>query len=293
MNAREIVAALGGKWFGTYGMVRCVCHDDKKPSLKLSDGDGGRLLVHCYIGDQPVAILAELRRRGLLNNEVKDYEDRSKHIRREAEEGRRRREERALRIWHECLPAPETVVDIYLQRRGCILPIPPSLRFHPRLENVEVGAVAPAMVAAVQISPGRQVRGIHRTYLAPDGLGKAFGDDSKLSLGTLAGGAVRLAAAGPELAIGEGIETCMSYMQISDTPTWAALSTSGLRGIILPPLPLAAMVYLLVDIDANGAGEAAVNDAAARLYREGRAVKIVRPRMGKDFNDAIRGAAHD
>ena len=56
--------------------------------------------------------------------------------------------------------------------------------------------------------------------------------------------------------------------------------------------PLASTVYLLMDIDVSGAGEAAVNNTATRLHQQGRAVKIVRPTIGKDFNDAIRGETY-
>ena len=39
---------------------------DHNPSLRLTDGDT-RLLVHCYSGCDRLAVLDELRRRGLLN----------------------------------------------------------------------------------------------------------------------------------------------------------------------------------------------------------------------------------
>jgi putative DNA primase/helicase len=108
-------------------------------------------------------------------------------------------------------------------------------------------------------------------------------------LGRFMGGAIRFAAAGPEMAIGEGIETTLSYMQVSGIPSWAAICTSGMRSIVLPPLPMAAVVHLLVDLDP--AGEEAAKAAADRLSREGRAVKLARPTTGKDFNDALRGGA--
>src|SRR5215216_5943688 len=67
--AQGITAALGGKWFGVYGVVRCVAHDDGRPSLKLRDGEVGTLLVHCYAGCAPAAILEELRRRDFFGTE--------------------------------------------------------------------------------------------------------------------------------------------------------------------------------------------------------------------------------
>ena len=52
MTAQSITLALGGRWNGRYGQARCPCHDDKNPSLQLSDdptkSDG--LVVHCHAG---------------------------------------------------------------------------------------------------------------------------------------------------------------------------------------------------------------------------------------------------
>jgi hypothetical protein len=145
------------------------------------------------------------------------------------------------------------------------------------------------MVAAVQ-APDRTISGLHRTYLRGDGSEKAPVSRPKKMLGKVAGSAVRLAAAEPELAIGEGIETCLSFQQRTGIHTWAALSTSGIIGVVLPPPPTAKTVYLLVDLDK--AGEHAAEVAADRLSREGRNVKLARPIVGKDFNDALRQASH-
>jgi putative DNA primase/helicase len=99
-------------------------------------------------------------------------------------------------------------------------------------------------------------------------------------------GAVRLAAAGAELALGEGIETCLAFQQMTGTATWSVLSASGFHSVVLPPLPLASTVFLLVDLDP--AGEQATSVAADRFTREGRSVKLVRPTVGKDIADALR-----
>lgn len=292
MLAQRVTDALRGKWFRTYGYVCCVAHDDKRPSLRLRDGDkDGKLLVRCEAGCEPREILSELRRRGLLaddepaGNHPQD-EERSRQIHESAERTRRRNEERALEIWRASVRATGTPAELYLRRRGIVKPIPPSLRYHVGLRHPDTGAVFPAMVAGVQ-DQARRIRGIHRTFITADGL-KAPVADQKLSLGPIAGGAIRLCAAAPELAIGEGIETALSFMQATDLATWAALSTSGMCSIVLPPLPLAATVYLCVDLDENHAGEKAAARAAERLVAEGRAVKLAMPLAGKDMNDALQ-----
>ena len=37
MSARAITKSLGGMWTGSYGLVKCPTHDDRKPSLKIKD----------------------------------------------------------------------------------------------------------------------------------------------------------------------------------------------------------------------------------------------------------------
>lgn len=41
MTSREIVAALGGRWHGSYGMAPCPVHDDGTPSLSIREGAAG------------------------------------------------------------------------------------------------------------------------------------------------------------------------------------------------------------------------------------------------------------
>jgi DNA primase len=79
-------------------------------------------------------------------------------------------------------------------------------------------------------------------------------------------------------------------MQESRIATWAGLSTSGMRSIALPPLPLASTVYIIADGDEPG--EQAAQSLATRLYAEHRKVKIVRPVGVKDYNDLIQESAH-
>ena len=59
---------------------------------------------------------------------------------------------------------------------------------------------------------------IHRTFLKKDGTGKAPVPRQKMMLGPCAGGAVRLAEAGERIAVGEGIETCLSVLQEAELP---------------------------------------------------------------------------
>jgi hypothetical protein len=143
------------------------------------------------------------------------------------------------------------------------------------------------MVALVTRGSDDTPLAIHRTFLARDGDGKAPVDPQKMMLGPCRGGAVRLAASGAVLMVGEGIETCLAAMQATGRPAWAALSTSGLRTLDLPD----DIREVIVLADGDQAGEAAARDCAWRWKREGRRVRIARPPQGLDFNDMLVGCA--
>jgi hypothetical protein len=85
--------------------------------------------------------------------------------------------------------------------------------------------------------------------------------------------------------IAESLETALSAMQATGLATWAALSTSGLRALELPP----DVRNVVVLADGDEAGEAAAWEAARRWNGEGRRVRIARPPRGLDFNDVLAG----
>jgi hypothetical protein len=191
----------------------------------------------------------------------------------------------ALSIWQSTKSAWGTPVEAYLSSRGLTIPPPPSLRFawlkHPS------GNIWPTMVALIRRGADGVPVAIHRTFLAHDGTDKASVERAKLMLGPVRGGAVRLAPASDVLMVGEGIETCLAAMQESGHPAWAALSTSGLRTLDLPP----GIVDIIVLADGDDPGEAAALEAGQRWAREGRRVRIARPPRGLDFNDLLLGRA--
>jgi DNA primase len=204
--------------------------------------------------------------------------------RQEDEEDRRRRRAHARRLWDRGRDPRGTLVEKYLRGRGLHLLSAPALRFARYCWNRETNRELPAMLARVDGPDGAFVA-VHRTWLRPDGH-KADLVEPKMSLAPTRRGAVRLAAAGLEMAVGEGLETCLAFQQVTETATWCGLSGGGLRAIVLPPLPLAATVHVLVDLDE--AGERAAQIAADRFFREGRLVELERPIAGKDCNDALR-----
>jgi putative DNA primase/helicase len=283
--ARKVVAAMGGKWWGNYGFIKCPIHDDGRPSLRVSDGQR-TLLVRCYAGCSAGSVLEALKARRAFNP-GEDQRDAADEIRKQRAE----RDHRAANgqrlgraIWDGCKAIEGTASARYLRSRGITLALPPTLRHHCGLRHPHDGKKYQGLVGAVQ-APDRKITGVHRTFITPAGQ-KTTHEEVKFSLGSISGGAIRLAAAAEEMAIAEGLETSLSYMQISGIATWASLSTSGMRSLILPPLPFARIVHIAADNDQPGQ-ESALK-ACIRFQAEGRDVITDRPPAGmKDFNDML------
>jgi putative DNA primase/helicase len=291
MTAATIAQALGGYRTGRSWSARCPAHDDHSPSLSVRDGEDGQVLVHCHAGCSQPQVIAALRERNLWSTRSP-----RSHTSGKAPIGRVRSEDAdateanqadyGLRLWDEATPLPGTLGEKYLLTRGITLMPPNDLRLHPALRHSS-GETWPCIISRVTDGAHANPIAIHRTYLARDGVGKAPVKDPKKMLGPCQGGAVRLASATSQLMVGEGIETCLSAMQAFNKPTWAALSTSGLRSLQLPP----KIQQIIILVDGDDAGEAAAQEAGLRWEREGRRVRLARARRGLDFNDILMGHA--
>src|SRR6266702_538639 len=283
--AEQIIRALGGQWHATNGTARCPAHNDRRPSLSITDREG-KILVCCHAGCSQAEVIAALRRRGLWGRgrlgAAPIAAAKQRHDTKADEASDRQRTEMALRIWAETQPAAGSLVETYLRARGINIPNPPSLRFHPALKHSS-GGRWPALVAVVTRGTEGEPIAIHRTFLSPDGRGKAPIDRQKMLLGPCRGGAVRLGPVSDRLMIAEGIETALSAMLATGWSAWAALSTSGLRSLDLPPV----VREVIVLADGDDSGESAARTAGLRWRREGRLVRIARPPAGMDFNDVL------
>ncbi len=292
MNAREVTKVLGGRWTGSSGTARCPAHDDRHPSLSVSERDG-KLLVHCFAGCDQGAVWDALKVRGLVVGENRDricrwqlgLKLRETFVRRQRGSDRI---DQAVAIWRASEPAPGTPVETYLRSRGITIPIPPTLRYSPAATHDFLGSEFPCMVAAVQ-QPDRQITAVHRTYLQPDSRAKADVAKPKLAKGHLGNGAVRLAVANKVLGIAEGIETALSAMQFWDIPAWAALG-SRIESVAIPT----AVIEIQIFGDHGQAGHDAAEKAAKRFTRLGHRVALrFPPEPFSDWNDALQvmGAA--
>jgi hypothetical protein len=194
----------------------------------------------------------------------------------------------AARLFAASMPVAGTLADTYLSARGLTQGGRMSaLRFHAKCWHRDEGQTLsiprPALIAAVTDGAGA-LQGVHRTWLAPDGEGKARVETQRRAMGHLLGNAVRLTPHDDILVVGEGIETMLSIIEaVPGLPVWAALSSGHLGAVLLPE----GVQRLYIAIDRDPAGQRAAERLSARALDAGIAVRVLEPRLG-DFNDDLR-----
>jgi len=286
MDAHSITHRLGGTWRNGHGQAPCpVCQPERRQdqaALSIREGDSN-LLLHCFKGGcsfVEIATAANLP----LNSVQMDFEARQDREVKQAEYTKAKLKS-ARGLWNRASPIAGTKAETYLRGRGITCPLPDSLRFIPDLYHAPSGAWSCAMVA--DVSP---TGGVHRTFF--DKRGARLNKSAKMMLGPCSGGAVRLSDGPYSLVVCEGIETGLALLSglLSGPATvWAALSTSGIKGLDLPPEPH----KLTIAADGDKAGFEAANSLAARATALGWAVSLLPAPDGKDWADILvmRGAA--
>lgn len=285
-DAREVALALGGRWHGRYGTAPCpVCQPERRRdqnALTLADGKAG-LLAHCKRAEcdfLDILGAAGLRSGDYCAPDLNRIAQRHTEAKAQAE----KRAMAAKRLWAETQPIAGTVAEAYLRGRGITCALPDTLRFHSNCWHGPSESRLPAMVALVE---GCQCFAVHRTYLRPDGSGKAgLAGGDKLMLGATAGGAVKLSDGFSRLVVTEGIESALSLLcgLLAEPATvWAALSTSGMRSLRLPEKPS----RLLIAGDGDQPGREASLALATRAHTLGWRVAMLDPGNGADFNDVL------
>lgn len=299
-DPRAIVARLGGDLYqgGVAALVPAPGHSRKDRSLSLRMVDGGRrLLWHCFTTAKPSEVWSYL---GLEPGQVRQETPAERRKREEADHHARARKLAFCGdLWRATQPAEGSPVGTYLRKaRGIRGPIPAALRFHPAAPlaypwttfegDKPAPTPRPAMVAIATAEDGKSAAGVHVTALQPDGSGKASLRAPRRMYGDLAGAVVQLAPlpADGVLAIAEGLETALAFRDLTGTPCWAALSTSGLRHFT-PPRGLVRLI-IAADSDDSGEGVEAARVCAERASRICDAVVTPAPE-GQDWNDALKG----
>ncbi len=188
------------RWSGNGYVARCPAHDDQNPSLSVREGEGRRILLHCYAGCDYLSILRA------LELEPQRAELPPLHP---VSDGARI--EHARRLWREAKPLAGTPAQAYLEGREIALPSwPPTLRFHPLCSH-QSGKRLPALLAAVcRDREGRlRLRAVHRVYITPDSR-KAAIEPRKAALGAVKGNLIFLSRRTKTLCVAEGVESALA-----------------------------------------------------------------------------------
>lgn len=216
------------------------------------------------------------------------------------EEATRRKFRRgaARAIWQSGRPICGTVAETYLRSRA----IPPQLfadcgdlRFVSACPLTPYGRASqtlPALVARVVNNLNRAV-GVHVTYLAADGAGKAAIETPRKLVGADFNGACVRLGVGPHVIVAEGIESALSAGDALELPPVAALSAGGVKS--WRSYEGVQQVTFAPDQDASGVGMKSARYAAERLFMEGVAVVgfAIPPGGHNDWNDAARAGLID
>lgn len=276
-RAEDIAKIFGGfRRSGRGWMVRCPVHDDRTPSLSLADGENGRLLVKCFAGCDPRAILAEIRRKGITTSPLPVLSSpppaSSFDWSRKAEV-----------IFNASRSLRATAAEAYLLGRGCALPETDEIRYLPPRSPNQY----PVMLSRITDAVTGKPTSLHFTLIKRDGKGKAPVERQKrlLSGHRKAGGVVRLVDSSTiltDLGIAEGIETALSVLRLGWHPIWAALDAGNIAAFPV----LDGVQKLTIFADNDPAGLEAAYKCAVRWKAAGRAVHIIAPKaQGADWND--------
>lgn len=192
----------------------------------------------------------------------------------------------AARVWAEAVDPRGTIVEAYLKSRKlplCADIAGETIRFHSALAYE--GRRVAGMVALMRDIHNNEPCGIHRTFLGPDGQKL-----SKKMLGRAKDAAIKLSAdeyVTNGLHVGEGIETCLSWMRLGFAPTWAL----GSAGAIASLPVLAGIDALTILMETDAASERASEACRIRWLQHGREVSAVKPVIQGDGNDVLKMVA--
>ena len=299
LSAREIALASKGKRSGNGWQISCPApgHPDREPSCTVIDGPSGPVF-HCFAGCDWRDIRAGAETAGWIEpfacRSLRPREDRiaartaakAALALREAEMERDRqaRIRRGRDIWNASRDNQDRVLRYFTDGRG-IRSLPSIFRFNGAVWHLYERCELPAIVAPIENVLSGRFQGVHCIFLNEAGDGKADIESPKLSFGVLIGGAVQLAPADNRLALSEGIESGLSYMQLSGCPTWSTLGTASMKHINVP----SHVQNVVIAADNDPPGLRAAWAAARQFRRRGLTAEISYPKQaGADWNDILK-----
>lgn len=270
MGAFELVKALGGDWHGSYGLVPGPGHSPKDRSVCIINGENGEIIIHSHAGEDWRKIKDALRRSGLLCETVTELTcPRPRQLKPAPPPA-------DLSLWSRTRTiTAEDLAGQYLAGRGCAIPPPDGdLRWCDSTYHWPSRQSWPALISLITDAITGMPMGIHQTFLASNGSGKAPVTDPRLYPRghSKKGGVVRLwpdSEVNLGLAIGEGIETCLTAAR-GFTPVWAALDAGNIKNF--PVLTGIEALTILADNDVAGIN--AAETCADRWNFAGREVRV-------------------
>jgi len=280
-----IVRALGGVLWdrGRRANVPGPGHGPKDRSVSLLLARG-RVVVHCFAGDDWREVLSDLADLGLVDEDGRLAGGLATGA--PDDPSRRERIAAAQRLWSEGRPLARTLSARHLALRGVGAPAE-GLRHHPEVPAAVYAGVGPrraALLAAIREPSLGDVVGVEVTYLAPNGMRARLALPRKTVGLCPAGSAVRLAPVGAGLLVGEGVFSCLSAGARFGLPAWALLSTRNLRRWRPPP----GVRFVVIAADRGADGEAAARALAAALRGHGvRGAIRWPPAPFGDWNEAL------
>ncbi len=266
----------------------CPFHDDRSPSFTIFDGG---VRFHCFGCGASGDVLDYLQQLHSvsLREAAAMLQGRQVPVvaaRALPAEPNRDTTGEAIAIWRSAVPVAATAAEAYLRGRGLHLPIPASIRF-AQLRYGSRGDLHPCLIALLASVENKTV-GIQRTYLKPDGSGKADVPTPKLSLGRVRGAAIRLAPCAAQLVVTGGLEDGLTLQQELGQAVWAATGEGNMASMLLP----VGVHTVVIGADNDASGEAHAQRAAEAFCLDGRQARIIRPEPGfKDANAQLRGVS--
>jgi len=289
-DARQITLALRGRWDGRNGLARCPAHDDARPSLSLSDREGGGLLLHCFAGCSYPAIRDALIARRLWPDARAHPAHPALRLPPPPRAPLIRWSAKADAIWRRTIPLAGTPAETYLRSRRCWVPDACDLGFRPSWRDR-----APALVARITDIVTAEPLNLLFVLLQPDGCGKANTQPNKVVLKghQKRGGVIRLTG-DADVTIGlnlaEGLENALSILADDWAPVWATVDCGNLHNF--PVLPGIESLTVFPDCKRrDDPGLRAAEACGRRWGAAGREVQIVPPDSPGDWNDTVRRTA--
>jgi hypothetical protein len=272
LTAAEIALALGGRRAGQNTFTaKCPAHEDRSPSLSLTDTGDGLTLWHCHAGCTQADVRDALVARGLWEAQERTTpKPKAKPpAKPSADNG-----SKARWLWQRSRLIQGTIAEVYLRcERVLSCPLPATLRFLPGNDRYPPSMIAafgrpsepePGMLAI----DGQNVTAVHLTKLTANGC-KHPDDPNKIMIGSAPGVPIMLASMNDllGLAITEGIEDALSVRQATGLGVWAAGSAGRMPALAGTVPDYADSVTIFAD--ANQAGESNSARLAERLKVRG------------------------